>query len=223
MRAQTSLPALGVALLVLTTTAGLGIAFAEGAFASAERDATERRTAVALSERLVSPESSLTTRANVLNATAVDALTERQLRNRFPVVGDREVRIRLADSTVVDSGTTADGTTVRRIVGVSTPQVRTYDPRFDVTNETTLPRRTDSVTLDFDPPRETAIKVVRANSRVVLRNTSGLRGQATVVVSRFETTTLHFVANGTLSTGDIEVRYTPARTTKTTLEVTVDG
>lgn len=222
MRAQTSLPALGVALLLLTTTAGLGIAFAEGAFGSAERDAAERRVAVALSERLVGPESSLTTRANTLNATAVGALTERRLRTQYPVVGDRDVRIRLADRTVVDAGTAADGHTVRRIVGVRETQPRAYDPTFDASDETTLPRRTDEVTLDFDPPRRTAIRTVRANGRVVLRNVSGIRGRATVDVSRFETTTLHFTANRSLSTGDVQVTYTPARTTKATLVVTVD-
>lgn len=222
MRAQTSLPALGVALLLLTTTAGLGIAFAEGAFGSAERDADERRVAVALSERLVGPESSLTTRANTLNATAVGALTERRLRTQFPVVGDRDVRIRLADRTVVAAGTTAAGHTVRRIVGVRETQPRTYDPVLDASDETTLPRRTDEVSLDFDPPRRTAIRTVRANGRVVLRNVSGIRGRATVDVSRFETTTLQFAANRSLSTGDVRVTYTPARTTKATLVVTVD-
>lgn len=220
-RAQTHLPALAVALLLLTTVAGLGIALAEGAFAGADRQPGERRVAVALSDRLVSADGSLTRRANVLNGTAVRALTTERLRNRYPVVGDRAVRIRLDDRTLVSAGSPTGGTTIRRIVLVGERQSRSYAPAFDGTDATTLPRRTDSVRLRIDPPNGTAVETVRANGRVALRNTSGLRGTVTVDTSRFETTRLRFTANRTLTRGDVRVTYFPMRTTKAVLEVTV--
>lgn len=219
-RAQVSLPALAVALLVLTTVAGLGIALAEGAFAGADRDPGERRVAVALSERLVSADVPLTTRANVLNASRVANLTVDRLQNRYPVVGDRPVRVRLDNRTLVASGTPAGGVTVRRIVIVRETQIRTYAPSF-ASPTTTLPRRTDRVTLAIDPARTTAVESVRANGRVVLHNTSGLRGTFTVDTSRFETATLAFEANRTLSRGDVRVTHYPAETTKATLVVVV--
>jgi hypothetical protein len=223
MRAQTNLPALAVALLVLTTTAGLGMALADGAFASAERDADERRVAIALSERLVGPTGPLTTRANVLNATAVGNVTLAQLRAQYPVVGDRAVRVRLDDRTLVETGTPDGGTTIRRIILVRTTQTRSYEPALDIGNTTTIPRRTDRVRLTLDPPPRTAIHTVRANGRVVRHNASGLRGTLAADLSRFETTQLAFSANRTLSTGDVRVAYFPARETKAILEVTVDA
>ena len=222
-RAQTNLPALAVALLVLTTTAGLGLALADEAFASAERDASERRVAVALSERLVDPAGPLTARANVLNASTIGNLTAARLRTQYPVVGERDVRLRLDGRTLVASGAPRDGTTIRRIVLVRADQSRTYEPALDRGNETTIPRRTGRVQLTVDTPSRTVLHTVRANGRVVLRNVSGLRGTFGVDLSRFETTTLSFASNRTLSTGDVRVTYVPARTTKATLEVTVDG
>jgi hypothetical protein len=222
-RAQTNLPALAVALLVLTTTAGLGMALADGAFASAERDADERRVAVALSERLVGPGGPLTTRANVLNATAVENLTATRLRSQYPVVGDRAVRVRLDDRTLIEAGPPSGGTTTRRIVLVRETQTRSYEPSLDLGNTTTIPRRTDRVRLTLDPPPRTAVHTVRANGRVVLHDASGLRGTVTADLSRFETTRLAFSANRTLSTGDVRVTYFPARETKAILEVTVDA
>ncbi|MFB6142907.1 MAG: hypothetical protein ABEJ30_06145 [Halorientalis sp.] len=221
MRGQTSLPALGVALLLLTTATGLGLAFAEGAFASAERDPGERRVAVALSERLVDPAAPLTDRANVLNRTSLGRLNERRLRARYPVVGNRSVRVRAGGDTVVAAGQPGGGSTVRRIVQVRTSQRRSYEPRLTTDNRTTLPRRTSRVRIRMAPPPATTVQTVRANGRVALHAPTGLRGTATIRVSRFETTTLRFVGTGNLSTGDVTVTYFPARTTKTTLEVTV--
>jgi hypothetical protein len=220
-RAQTHLPALAVALLLLTTVAGLGIALAEGAFAGAERQPGERRVAVALSDRLVSADGSLTRRANVLNETAVRALTVERLRDRYPVVGDRAVRVRLDGRSLVSAGSTTGGTTIRRIVLVGDRQSRSYEPGFDGTDATTLPRRTDTVRLRIDPPNRTAVETVRANGRVVLHNASGLHGTFTVDASRFETTRLRFAANRTLGRGDVRVTYFPLETTKAILEVTV--
>lgn len=219
-RAQVSLPALAVALLVLTTVAGLGIAIAEGAFAGADRNPGERRVAIALSERLVSDDAPLTVRANVLNESRVDDFTVERLRNRYPVVGDRSVRVRLANRTLAAGGTPVNGVAVRRIVLVRETQARTYEPTV-ASPSTTLPRRTDRVTLTIDPPRTTALETVRVNGRVVLHNTSGLRGTFTVDTSRFETTTLGFESNRTLSRGDVQVTHYPTETTKATLVVVV--
>ncbi len=221
-RAQTNLPALAVALLVLTTTVGLGMALADRAFGSADRQPNERRVAVALSERLVNPDGPLTVRANVLNGTAVDAVTVQRLRAQFPVLGDRAVRIRLDNRTLLDAGPVTGGTTIRRVVLVRRAETRQYEPRFAATNTTTLPRRTSRVTLTIRTPPRTAIETVRANGRVALHNQSGLTGNLTVAVSRFETTRLSFAANRSLSQGDVLVTYAPARTTKATLAVTVD-
>jgi len=223
VRAQTHLPALAVALLLLTTVAGLGIALAEGAFASADRQPGERRVAVAFSDRLVSADGALTRRANVLNGTAVRALTVERLRDRYPVVGDRAVRVRLDDRTLVESGSPTGGTSIRRIVLVADRQSRSYEPVFDGTDATTLPRRSDTVRLRIDPPNGTAVETVRANDRIVLRNTSGLRGTFAVDTSQFETTRLRFGANRTLSRGDVRVTYYPMETTKAILAVTVDA
>lgn len=220
-RAQTSLPALAVALLVLTTTAALGLAMAEGAFGAAEREPDDRRVAVALSERLVSDAAALTVRANVLNASRVGNLTERRLRSRYPVVADRDVRLRLDDRVLVDAGSPTDGATVRRVVLVHRSQRRSYEPGFVGGNATTLPRRTDRARLTLDPPNDTVVRAVRANDRVVLRNASGLVGSFTVGLSRFETVRLTFEANRSLAAGDVRVTYVPARTTKAVLEVTV--
>jgi hypothetical protein len=220
-RGQTNLPAVAVALLLLTTVAGVGIAMAETAFASADRDPDERRVAVALSERLVSLDAPLTTRANVLNGTATDGLTAERLRRHYPVVGEQAVRVRLGNRTLVDTGVPAGSTTVRRIVLVRRAETRRYEPRFGGANATTLPRRTGRARLDLEPGSRTAIETVRANGRVVLRNTSGLRGERTIDLSRYETTRLAFETNRTLSRGDVEISYVAARTSKATLEVTV--
>ena len=223
-RAQMNLPALAVALLVVTTVAGLSIGLADRAFLSAERDADERRIAVALSERLVGPETPLTVRANVLDANAIAALNESRLRELFPVVGDRDVRVRLADRNLAVGGDPTDGTTVSRIVLVEDRESVTLTPDLSADEPAvTLPRRTDRVQLSISPPAETDVSVVKNNEKVVLRNESGLDGTFEVSVSRFETATLAFEADGPLPTGSVEVTYYPAETRKAMLAVTVDA
>ncbi|PSP55342.1 hypothetical protein BRC82_06220 [Halobacteriales archaeon QS_1_67_19] len=219
-----NLPALAVALLVVTTVAGLSIGLADRAFLSAERDADERRIAVALSERLVGPETPLTVRANVLDANAIAALNESRLRELFPVVGDRDVRVRLADRNLAVGGDPTDGTTVSRIVLVEDRESVTLTPDLSADEPAvTLPRRTDRVQLSISPPAETDVSVVKNNEKVVLRNESGLDGTFEVSVSRFETATLAFEADGPLPTGSVEVTYYPAETRKAMLAVTVDA
>jgi hypothetical protein len=219
-----NLPALAVALLVVTTVAVVSFGMADRAYLSAERDADQRRVAVALSERLVSPETRLTARANVLDADELANLNATELRDLFPVTGDSEVRVRLGDQTLAVAGDPTGGTTIRRIVLVENRSSVTTTPSLSsVEPAVTLPRRSSRVEVRLNPPDGTNVTVIRANDRVVLRNTSGLKGRFTVDLSRFETTTLTFEADGALPTGSVELTNYPAETRKAVLAVTVDA
>jgi hypothetical protein len=221
VRGQANLPALAVALLVVTTAAGLGFSLADDAFAGATRDTDEARTA-ALAERLVDARSPLTERANVVAAEAVTNLDAATLTSDFPAVSDAAFRIRLDDRTLAQRGDPRGGATVERIVLVQSRERVTVTPPLE-TGRTTLPRRTERVTIEIDPSPGTTVTTVRANDRVVLHDPSGLTGEYAVDVSRYATTTLSFAARGPLREGDIRLTYRPARTTKATLEVTVDA
>lgn len=219
MRAQATLPALAVALLAVTAAAALGVATADGAFADAARDPGERRVAVALSEQLA-VDGPLAVRRNVVDGERAAALSVAELERRFPVVGDRAVRVRLDGRTLVVRGAVDRGTTVERVVLVGHRQAVTHRPPV-AGGAVALPRRTSRVGLALDPPAGTTVSTVRANDRVVLRNESGLAGNFTVSVSRFETVRLSFEATGPLPRGSVAVTYYPVRTRKATLEVTV--
>nr|WP_303646815.1 hypothetical protein [Haloarchaeobius salinus] len=208
-------------MLALTAVLGVALVVADGAFAGADREPGEHRLANSLSDRLVDGTGPLTTRTNVLNATAVDDLDGDALADSFPVVEGRDVRVRLDGETVAWTGDVTDGSTVRRIVLVEREETVTTTPNLD-RDAVTLPRRTDRVTLDVDPPTGTRLTTVRANGRVVAHDPAGLTGNVTVSVSRFETTTLAFDANGTLPTGSVRLTYHPTRTIKALLVVTVD-
>ena len=223
-RAQMNLPALAVALLVVTTVAVVSFGMADRAYLSAERDAGQRRVAVALSERLVSPESELTTRANVLDADGLAGLNATDVRDRFPVAENRDLRVRLDDRTLASAGDPTGGTTIRRIVLVENRTAVTTTPALSsVEPAVTLPRRSPRVKIRLTPPDGTDVTVVRANDRVVLRNESGLSGTFEIDLSRFETTTLTFETDGPLPTGSVELTNYPAETRKAVLAVTVDG
>ncbi|MFC4449099.1 DUF7263 family protein [Halorussus aquaticus] len=223
-RAQMNLPALAVALLVVTTVAVVSFGMADRAYLSAERDADQRRVAVALSERLVASESRVTARPNVLGADAVSGLNASRLRTLFPVTDGYDVAVRLGDRTLASTGDPTGGTTIRRIVLVENRSSVSATPDLSATDPSvTLPRRSPRVEIRLTPPAETDVRVVRANDRVVLRNASGLTGTFEVELSRFETTTLTFEADGALPTGSVELTYSPAETGKAVLAVTVDG
>lgn len=220
-RAQANLVALVVALLALTAVLGVALVVADGAFGGADRDPGERRLATSLSDRLVAADGPLATRANVLNATAVDGFDADRLAAAVPATEGHDVRVRVGGETVAETGDVTGGATVRRVVLVEREETVTTTPDLD-RDAVTLPRRTDRVTMTIDPPSGTRVTTVRANGRVVAHDPDGLSGTLTVPVSRFETTTLAFDANGTLPTGSVELAYYPTRTTKALLVVTVD-
>jgi hypothetical protein len=203
----------------------LGVAVADSALADATRDAGERHAATAAAKRVVAADSSLTNRTNVLDGSAIDALTVGELHSEAPALDGRSVRVTLDDRTVVSDGTPAGGTTVRRIVLVERTQTVTIRPEFTSGNRVTLPRRTRRVDLELDPPENVSVSTVRADDRTVLHTAAerGLVGEYTVSVSRRETVRLDFVANGSLSEGDVVVRMYPRTTTKALLGVTVDA
>lgn len=224
MRAQMNLPALAAALLVVTTVAVVSFGMADRAYLSAERDADERRVAVALSERLVEPESQVTARANVLDADEVSDLNASRLQTLFPVVEGDDVAVRLDDRTLAATGDTAGGTTIRRVVLVEQRESVTLTPSVSpVEPKVTLPRRSPEVKIELTPPDGTTVTAVRANDRVVLRNASGLEGAFEVQLSRFETATLAFETDGPLPTGSVELTYMSTETRKAVLAVTVDA
>lgn len=223
-RAQANLPALVVALLVVSTAIGMSLALADGAFAGATRSPGDRRAAVALSERLVSADSPVTVRKNVLNRTIVARLNASSLRRGFPVVAGHDFSVRLGNRTLVSVGDSTGGVTMRRIVLVAQRQPVELTPRFTGPNATvTLPRRSRRADLTIHPPAGTTVRTVRANGRVVRYDPAGLDGTYRVRLARLETTTLALNASASLPAGSVTVTYYPERTTKATLVVTVDG
>lgn len=223
MRAQTSLPAVGIAFLLLTGMLVVGVLAAETALRGADRQALDRRGAVGLSETLLGADAPVTERQNVVNESALASLTATDLRNRYGLAPDASVRIRLDGRTLVSDGSPASGVTVERTVLVEGTERRTIDPSLDGTRTVTLPRRTESVNLTLRPPANTTLRTVRVNGRVRLHNTSGLNGTYEVPVTTFETARLHFEAVGPLSNETVLIRYEPVRTEKGHLEVTVNG
>lgn len=223
MRAQTELPALGIAFVLLTGVVVLGVSVADSSFASAERPAVEQQTATSLSERLVSERGRLTTRANVLDAESLTALDESTLREQYGVPADADVRIRLDGDDIVTTGDVTDGTTVERIVLVERRTERTIRPDFDSRRTVVLPRRSSNVTLTIAPQSGTSVRRVLANDRVVLANGSGLTGTFEADISSLATTRLRFEAVGPLAAGSVRIVYAPSETTKALLAVTVDA
>jgi hypothetical protein len=212
MRGQANLPALAVALLVITTVAALSVTIADSAFTSADRNAAERATADALADRLVAADSRLTDRRNVLNASRLDPET-------IAAIAPENVDFRVAiDGKPVYERGDPTGPTARRIALLAERQTATIDPPLTY-RETTLPRRSPRATIDVDG--DAGVETVRANDRVVLHDPDGLAGEYDVALSRYETTTLRF--DGTPQPDDVSVTYYPRRTTKVLVEVTVDA
>lgn len=222
-RGQANLPSLAVALLVLTGTTVLGLTLASGALASADRAADERRTAVALGERLVAADSPVTDRENVLNQTRLDQFDGARLESEFPVAVGSGVEVSIGDEVHASTDEPAGGTTIRRLVHVAEAGERTVDPSVGSANVVALPRRADRVELTLTPNDDTRIETVRANGRVVLHDESGLSGTFDVALSQRQSVRLAFDANRTLSDGSAQLTVPTEQTTKATLAVTVDA
>lgn len=218
-RAQANLPALVVALLLVGTSVGAALGLASGAFATADTEPADARLATSLSERLVAADGPLTRRANVLSRAAVANATAAA--DWLP--GDADVRVRLDDSTVVSRGDPDRGVSVRRVVLLASDERRRVEPDFASGNVVTLPRRTTNATVALDPPAGAEVTTVRANERVVLHDPAGLAGAYDVTLSRYDTVTLTFEANTSLSAGSVTVDYRAETTTKAVLVVSVDA
>ena len=165
-RAQTGLPALAIALLVLTMVTGIGLALADGAIGAADREPGERRVAVSLAAGLVAPESPLTERANVLDEERLSNVDQRRLRTAFPVTDETAVRVELDGDPLVTTGTTRTGTTIRRLVVVEERTTERVEPSLGWQRRVTLPQRGAGARLTLVPPAGTNVTTVRANDRV---------------------------------------------------------
>lgn len=223
VRAQTGLPALAVALLVVTMVTGIGLAMGDSAIRSADREPGERRIAVSIAEGLVASDSPIAERANVLNGSRLSAFDDTALRTGFPVADETPVRVELDGEPLATTNSAGQGTTIRRLVVVEKRTTETIEPALGWQRRVTLPRRGYRVTLSLSPPPGTNVTTVRANDRVVLHDEGGLNGSYEITLSRFETTTLRFSASGALTPGSVHIEYDAIRTRKATLAVTADG
>lgn len=222
-RAQASLPAFAIAVLVVTSTATLAILVADGAFGAADREPIERTRATGLADAMVADGSPLTVRANVVNDTRASAL-DTELEDWFPSVEGLDTTITLGGTVLAERGDSTGGTTVRRLVLVAEPHTRTLEPALTSSDQAvTLPRRAAAVDITLTPPAGTTVSTVHVNDRVVLHEPTGLAGTYSVSLSRFETTTIEFNASGPLPPGSVRLVYQPVATEKAVLAVTVDG
>ena len=223
MRGQANLLALGVALVAVSGAMVVGLAIADGAFAAADGDATDRQLAAGVSERLVDADGPLATRANVLNASTVQAFDADALRSTVPGLDGHSVRVTLDDKTIAATGSDADGYSIERLVLVERTQSVTVADAFNGTDRTvTLPRRTGRVDVYVDPTANATVTTMRIGPRIVRHNESGLTGEFAVTTSRYRTATVSVDADGVLPSGEIELTYYPKQTEKALLEVAVD-
>lgn len=218
-----TLPALAVALLVLTATVVVGVVAADAALSGADRGALDRQVAAGLADHLVRDDAPVTRRANVLNATRLSKLSIADLQGRYGLPRDAAVRLTLDDRSLVARGSPSEGATVERLVVVERRETQTLEPTFERSRSVTLPRRSPTATLRLQPPPNTTLRTVRANGRVRLHDPSGLDGTYELSLSTVETARFHFDATGPLSNDSVSIRYRPAITEKARLGVTVDG
>ena len=167
MRAQVELPALGIAFVLLTAALVLGISVANDALTTSERPALEREAAVSLSDRLVSPDAPVTTRANVLRAPAVEGLNVSVLRQQYGLEDGHDVEVRLGEQTIVRAGEPRGGTTVRRLVLVERRQPQRLSPDLTASSSATLPRRAQNVTVDIAQTENVTVGAVEDRKSVV--------------------------------------------------------
>jgi hypothetical protein len=222
-RAQTELPALGIALLLLTVVLVLGIGAANSALTSADRSPLERGTAAGVSDRLVSVDAPVTVRENVFDADAAGQLNGSSLYDRYGLPQDSDARVTLDGDVVASTGPVRSGSRIHRIVLVERLEQRTIRPGLNGSRTVTLPRRSANATLALSPPANTTVRRVWANGHILLANDTGLSGTFEVSLSRLETTQFRFEAIGPLSGSHVRIDYYPPETRKAALAVTVDG
>lgn len=223
MRAQTELPAVAIALVLLTSVLMLGIGAADSALSRADRPSLEQQAAVGLSEQLTAPSTNVTRRANTLDAAVLANLSARSLESEYGADPDHDIRIRVDDETQVESGDPTGGTTIDRLVVVERRSETTLVPTFEDNRTVTLPQRTATAMVEIDPPATTTVERLWANDRLLLQNSSGIRGVSQISLSPFETERLRFEALGPLPPGSIEITHERVQTEKQILEVTVDA
>ncbi|MFB6311440.1 MAG: hypothetical protein ABEH64_09715 [Salinirussus sp.] len=221
MRAQTSLPAVGLALVVLLAATTAVVAVADEQLRSQMAPSLERADAAAVADALIQESSPLTRRENVLNEKNLDALDAEALVAQFGLDPTNGARITLEDRVLAERGRAAGGSTINRIVLIERRTQRTLEPPFRAGPVVTLPRRSPNVTLRITPGGNRTVNRVRANNRIILANSTGLSGHYTAAVSRHRTITLRFEGGNSLKRGDVGVTYYPARTRKARLTVTV--
>lgn len=216
-RGQTNLPVLAIALVVLTAVTGMTVVMAEGAYLSAERDASERGIAVAAADRFVAGDAQHTRRANVLDAAAIERFSPSDLTALAPATTDADVRIRVGDETILERGDPAAGTTVRRIalVAATTTWRGTTTTAGD---GLTVPHRTEVVRLDDVDGR---VHTVRVGDRVVVHDPDGIErsdGAIRVETSRHEPVRVAVDGDG----GSVAVESVREETESVVVAVTVD-
>lgn len=216
-RAQTTLPATAVALVILTAVTGIGIAMADAAITSAERTPSERRVAAATATHLISPDGPLAVRSNVLNHSKVEQFDGEELREVSQAVAEHDIRVALDDEGIATDGDPSGGTTIHRLVRVQHHETRTIEPD---NASVTLPRRATGATITIESP--TTVWTVRANNRVVLHNDSGLQGTFEIELPVYTTTELRLQTTGTVTGDGVSIRYETVQTTKGRLAVSVD-
>jgi hypothetical protein len=219
-RAQTTLPAVGVALVLLTLVTALSLGLADAAISGADRTPNEHRVAAATAAHLVAADGPLTGRANVLNGERLDAFDGDTLRNKTPATDGYAVDVELDGRAVATTGDADAGPTIRRLVVLERTDTVTLVPE---SRRVTLPRRATNATVAFTPDNSTAVRTLRVNDQVRLHNDSGLRGTFEVRLTPYETTRLQFQTAGRVTNGSVRVTYETPRTRKATLAVTVDG
>lgn len=212
-RGQATLIAFGLALVLVTATLAVSLSVADGAFAGATRETSDRRLAAVTAERLTAADNPVTRRANVLAGERVENLTAEQLVDLVPGLTGAAFRVRLGNRTVVERGSPDDGPTVARLVVLARETLRTRTVPADAA--VTLPRRTGRLTLGFE---NASVETVRAGDRVIAHDPDGLAGTTTVRTRRLVTLRLQFVGNGT-----VRVTSFPTQTRKLRLVVTVDA
>lgn len=220
MRAQTSLPVLGVVLVVLTVTLIVSLSVAEGQLVAADSAPIERQTAASIADRLVAADSPVTARANVVRPAALSNRTADDLRTWAGLQSEDAISVGLGGREVISADGATEGATIERIVLVETESEESVEPRFEGTRSVTLPRRTENISLTLSPSGSTTLRTITANGAIVLHDPTGLAGNYTVEVPRYETATVTFVGSGELSRGDVEIAYWPAETRKARLRVT---